>query len=280
MHLSHSVGPGPLATGMAMRLGASPDQQPLRAGLFFVVIEEGLRRRDGAELTALRQLLLGRGLGCIELDCQSAADRQACAQFAAGLAASQQGYLIGVGGEALALQLARAAWTRACPLGLLMRGAERRLAQWHGLPLGLTTAVEAWQRRLATPVAVGLINGEPFFRAALIQPTAPAVWRRPLRGSTAPQLQLRLDPPTQTLATPVLHANPAPAALPGSAAALLARLQASGSNSAMLPFQQAQVRSETPDAPLQLQWDDQAPTQAELALLRLAETPLLLMRGC
>jgi len=294
--MQRCTSPGLLSAAMALRLGAPAHGLPPRRGPFLLVLDGRLQQQDAQELAALKQLLLLQGLSSIALQCQAPKDLQACSQFAAGLAASQEGFLIGIGGDALALQLARAAWTRACPLGLLARGPGRHLAHLHGLPQDLPQAVQAWQRRLATPVAVGLLNGEPFFAEAKLLPAGqdcqPGLgiglpWRRRSLPRLPATLRIRLDRSPaldQVLALqastqlPVREQRPSPAAHGGLYALIrqgdgAARLRRFHSAIAL-----AQDGAEEPS--LQLQLDGMTHTEAGHAALRLADTPLLLMRGC
>ncbi len=281
-----------LTAAMALRLGARAQEQPLRQGPFLLVLEAGLRQQDAAELAALNQLLLLQGLSSIALECQGPQDRQACAQFAAGLAASQEGFLIGVGGAALALQLARAAWTRGCPLGWLARGPGRQLADLHGLPQELPLAVQAWQRRLATPAAVGLVNGEPFFAEARLAPAgaeaqAPTVlglpWRRPGPACPRATLRLRLDQDAaleqvRELKIDTLLPGAGPAG-PARARTLYARIRQAEGSGPLRPFRRAMALAQDAEAGLLLEVDGQPAIDTGHATLRLADTPLLLMRG-
>lgn len=288
-----------LSTAMALRLGrlagGRADDLPPRHGPFFLVLDARLQQQDAEELAALKQLLLVQGLSSIALECQGPQDLQACSQFAAGLAASQEGFLIGIGGDALALQLARAAWTRTCPLGLLARGPGRQLAHLHELPQDLPLAVQAWQRRLATPAAVGLLNGEPFFAEAKLLPEGldceaglgiGLPWRRRPADQPPSTLRLRLD---QEAALDQVLAVQAGTQLPererprlAAGAGLYARVRQADGTTRLRQFHSAIALTQegAADASLQLQLDGQTPTHAGHAALRLADTPLLLMRGC
>lgn len=81
---------------------------------------------------------------------------------AAAEASAQGGVLVAVGGDGTINTAAVAALSASCPLGVIPQGTFNLLARDRGIPADAEAAARALLGATATPVQVGLVNGQVF----------------------------------------------------------------------------------------------------------------------
>lgn len=134
-----------------------------RAAPLFVVINPGSGATDAAQT---RQLLARvfeeAGRTASFADVEAPAMLVQAFDRSAAQASKEGGILVAVGGDGTLNSAAHAALLHGCPLGVIPQGTFNLLARDRGIPADPEAAARALLRASATPMQLGVVNGQLF----------------------------------------------------------------------------------------------------------------------
>ena len=148
--------------GSPSATAAAPDAGGAGAPLF-VVINPGSGGSDTAQVRELLSQVFtqaGRSASFTEVarpDLLVTAFNEAAAR-----ARQQGGIVVAVGGDGTINTAAQAVMSQGCPLGVIPQGTFNLLARDRGIPMEPEAAAHALLRASASPVQVGVLNGQVF----------------------------------------------------------------------------------------------------------------------
>lgn len=142
----------------------SQDQEPTNAAApFFIVMNTGSGRDKGEDLPfMIRSAMELAGRRFRLLVAEKPEDVGPMAQQAAAEARTQQGILVGAGGDGTLNTVAQAALESGCPFGLLPLGTFNYFGRSHGIPEDAGEAIQTLLHGLPRPVQVGMVNDRIF----------------------------------------------------------------------------------------------------------------------
>jgi diacylglycerol kinase family enzyme len=129
----------------------------------FVVINPGSGDNDSSETRELlAHIFEAAGRRASFVDVPSPEGLARAFALAAAEASAKGGVLVAVGGDGTINTAAVAALSASCPLGVIPQGTFNLLARDRGIPGDAEAAARALLGATATPVQVGLVNGQLF----------------------------------------------------------------------------------------------------------------------